>query len=127
MRWGIALTLGAIGCGHYEAAGAYELGYGGGVECADADCAEVEAHLDVIRGEWGGWCGTVMMTEQSALIGMGNRAVPTLVRELGAESHVHARVAARTLVRLGHASEIVSWCGNNLGAETFAFVCANAR
>jgi hypothetical protein len=119
---------GACGGAGYEAREAWEYGYGLGAPCApgDADCAEVETHLAAIRGEWEHWCGTVRLARMMQLEAMGERAVPTLLRELDTESNVHARVASRVLIRIGHAREVVAWCDANPDHEQHDRVCRGA-
>jgi hypothetical protein len=123
-----AVAMSACGGAGYEAREAFEYGYGPGAPCAagDADCAEVETHISAIRAEWEHWCGTVRAAEMTLLEAMGERAVPTLLRELDTDSHVHVIVASRVLIELGHTREIVAWCDANSDHDQHDRVCRRA-
>lgn len=126
MRPVLALRLLVLcGCAGLESLDAHRYGYGPGAGCSSDDgiCAEVEGHLDAIRHEWGGWCGTVWHDHVAALTRMGALAFPTLRRELGAESRIHARFAALVLIRGGRAADVITWCAAHPGGDNHDVVC----
>jgi hypothetical protein len=101
----IAVVL-ASGC--WSATGDEVRGYGYGaapVECFDEACRIVEAHLADLRAEEITYYQAV-----NRIMALGERAVPTLLRELAAESVLHVRVSAYVLTALGHVDEVTAWC-----------------
>lgn len=89
-------------------------GYGYGaeaVECHDDACRLVEANLADLRGTTVSYWQAV-----NKLMHLGERAVPTLLRELDTESAIHVQISAYVLTALGHGDEVVAWC-RGLGRE----------
>lgn len=65
----------------------------------------IEACLADLRAE------TLTFYQASArILKLGERAVPTLLRELDTESVLHVRVAAYVLTALGHVEKVDAWC-----------------
>jgi len=107
----IALVL-ASGCGSSSKDEVRGYGYGAEVvECFDDACRIIEGHLAELRAEEITYYQAV-----SRILALGERAVPTLRRELAAESVLHVRVSAYVLTALGHVDEVNAWC-NGLGRE----------
>lgn len=83
-------------------------GYGFGaapVECHDDACRLVERHLADLGAERLTYYQAV-----NRIMHLGERAVPTLLRELDTESALHVRTAAYVLTALGHGDEVMAWC-----------------
>ena len=98
------LVLGACGGGSRERV----PGYGFApevVDCYDDACRMVEHHLADLRAR------RVSFDQCAArVLVLGERAVPTLRKELETEQLVHVRLAAYALTALGHGDEVEAWC-----------------
>jgi hypothetical protein len=101
----LALAAVVVGCGAPPSARTFS--WNAGVEChrGDGACHEVEAHIDELLSERGTFRRTVWN-----LVKMGGRAVPTLRRELHAESVMHVKVAVYVLTAMGRGDEVDAWC-----------------
>lgn len=106
MRSGMLALVLASGC--WAATGDEVRGYGYGAEpvrCFDEACRIVEGHLADLRAE-----EITYYQAASRILTLGERAVPTLRRELASESVLHVRVSAYVLTALGHVEEVADWC-----------------
>ena len=75
------------------------------VDCYDDACRMIERHLADLRA------AKVTFHQCAARVVMlGERAVPTLRRELATEQLEHVRLAAYALTALGHGDEVDAWC-----------------
>ena len=75
------------------------------VRCYDEACRIIERHLADLRAE------RVTFHQCAARVLMlGERAVPTLRKQLATEQLVHVRLAAYTLTALGYGDEVAAWC-----------------
>ncbi len=101
----IALVL-LIGCGGPPPNRAPGYGFAPEVvDCYDDACRIVERHLADLRA------AKVTFDQCAARVLMlGERAVPTLRRELATEQLEHVRLAAYALEALGHGEEVDAWC-----------------
>jgi len=107
----LALVV-ASGCWSASSDEVRGYGYGAGpVECFDEACRIVEAHLADLRAD-----SITYYQAVNRIMQLGERAVPTLLRELDTESALHVRLSAYVLAALGHGDEVVAWC-RGLGHE----------
>jgi hypothetical protein len=101
-----------LGCGGTDPHRAPGYGFAPeGVDCYDDACRIIERHLADLRAQ------KVTFHQCAARVLMlGERAVPTLRKELATEQLVHVRLAAYTLTALGHGDEVAAWC-RTLGSD----------
>ena len=65
----------------------------------------VEANLAELRAQTVSYWQAV-----NKLMRLGERGVPTLLRELDTESAIHVKISAYVLTALGHGDEVAAWC-----------------
>jgi hypothetical protein len=75
------------------------------VDCHDDACRMVEANLADLRAQTVSYWQAV-----NKLMRLGERGVPTLLRELDTESAIHVQISAYVLTALGHGAEVAAWC-----------------
>ncbi len=82
-----------------------------GLVCAGEEtCLKVQAKLETVRRNIGGWCGTPDAMAHHELVNLGTVVVPYLERALGDPDLEVAEFASSVLLDLGARGPVEAWC-----------------